>query len=85
VATYRLVIKESAEKQIERLTARIYTAVRDRIFSLRDNPRPRGAKKLVGGIGWRIRVGNYRVIYRINDSEQTVRIMAVVHRQSAYR
>jgi len=82
---YRLVIRETAQKQMEHLTEELYTSIKRRILNLRDEPRPRGVKKLMGNLGWRIRVGDYRVIYHINDDEQVVRIAAVKPRQSAYR
>lgn len=53
---------------------------------LADDPRPAGCKKLVGSQrDWRIRVGEYRVLFEIDDTEQIVRVMRVRHRRDAYR
>lgn len=83
--TYRLEVKESAEKQLRRLPDNVLATVTRRLLGLQDEPRPRGVKKLVGGLGWRIRVGNYRVVYGIDDERCVVTIVAVKPRQSAYR
>jgi mRNA interferase RelE/StbE len=82
--TYRLEIKASAEKQIRKIPAKMLRLITQRIISLSDDPRPHGVKKLASGLGWRIRVGDYRVIYTINDEAQIVTIAAVKPRQSAY-
>ncbi len=81
---HELIIKSSAEKAMERIPHNVYLAVKKRIQDLREEPRPRGTKKLSDGITWRIRVGDYRVIYTIDDHEKSIRIVAVKHRQSAY-
>jgi mRNA interferase RelE/StbE len=81
---YRLDIREHAEKQMRRLPRNVYDLLLPRILSLGETPRPHGVKKLMGGMGWRIRVGNYRVIYEINDQERIVTIASVASRQSAY-
>ncbi len=62
---------------------RVIRAVR----GLSQDPRPRGVRKLAGEMrgAWRIRVGNYRVIYDIDDDQQIVIILAVSHRRDAYR
>jgi mRNA interferase RelE/StbE len=53
---------------------------------LAENPRPPGCRKLVGGEGdWRLRVGDYRVLYEINDTRKVVRVLHVKHRREAYR
>nr|WP_198428762.1 type II toxin-antitoxin system RelE/ParE family toxin [Nocardia bovistercoris] len=55
------------------------------IIDLTGDPRPRGAKKLVGQSDWRIRIGQYRIVYEIDDDEQVVTIMTVAKRSDAYR
>ena len=82
---HRLIVRETAQRQMERLPKHVYESVKERISNLRHDPRPHGAKKLTKDFGWSIRVGNYRVIYRIDDKEQVVFIAAVKPRQSAYR
>jgi mRNA interferase RelE/StbE len=82
--TYRLEIRETAEKQMKRLPANVLNDVVRRIMKLREEPRPHGVKKLAGGLGWRIRVGDYRVVYSIDDKSRAITIAAVKPRQSAY-
>ncbi len=55
------------------------------ITGLSDDPRPSGATKLVNRPEWRVRVGNYRVLYLINDKNKTVTIASVSHRRDVYR
>lgn len=83
--TYRLEIKRSVEKQIRRLPVEMLPKVNEHILALRDNPRPLGAKKLVGGLGWRVRVGDWRIVYEIDDERRVLTIYAVRPRQSAYK
>lgn len=83
--TYNLEVKATAEKQIRHLSANVFASVNERILALRDEPRPHGVKELAGGIGWRIRVGDWRVVYEIDDERRTVTIVAVKSRQSAYK
>lgn len=55
------------------------------ITALSDNPRPSGVTKLVNRPEWRVRVGDYRVLYQIDDSNRTVTIVSIAHRRDAYR
>jgi len=82
--TYRLEISETAQKQMRRVPENMLRLITQRISALKDNPRPQGAKKLVAKPGWRIRVGDYRVIYLIDDDRLLVNVAAVKPRQSAY-
>lgn len=82
--SYGLKIKATAEKQMKRLPVNVFDLVTQHIRALRAEPRPPGVKKLVGGLGWRLRVGDYRVIYTIDDENAVVTVIAVKPRQSAY-
>lgn len=87
MASYSLFIKPSAAKEIEAVgqkkdRQRIVSAVR----SLASNPRPNGCEKLAAeGDRYRVRVGRYRVIYSIGDSELVVVVVRVGHRKDVYR
>lgn len=86
MTTYRLQIKRSAEVDLRRLAEPIFTRVNERILALRDDPRPTGVRKLQGQQeGWRIRVGDYRVIYLIDDTARLITIVRVRHRRDVYR
>ena len=81
---YNIEIKRAAEKHIRQLPTDVFRLINPRIRALVDDPRPHGVKKLAGGLGWRIRVGDYRVIYEIDDDRRVVTIAAVKPRQSVY-
>jgi mRNA interferase RelE/StbE len=63
----------------------VFATAIDRIISLASEPRPVGAVKLTGhGNDWRIRIGEYRVVYQIDDAHQTITILVVGHRRDVY-
>jgi len=73
-------------KQLQQLPRTVFTAELSAIIALSHNPRPVGVKKLVGGRSdWRIRIGEYRIVYEIDDTSKTVTILGVAHRRDAYR
>jgi mRNA interferase RelE/StbE len=83
---YRAVLERSAEKDLSRLSLEIHERVIVAIQALEINPRPPGCRKLVGSKNdWRIRLGNYRVVYEIDDRVHVVRINRVRHRGEVYR
>ncbi len=83
---YTVTFAQSARREIERLPANITNRIFPHIESLAQDPRPSGCRKLVGAERlWRVRVGDYRVIYEISDEERTVDVIMVRHRSEAYR
>jgi mRNA interferase RelE/StbE len=73
-------------KSSSRLTSQDFKRIVGAMRDLAENPRPPGCRKLVGGEGdWRLRVGDYRVLYEINDMRKVVRVLHVKHRREAYR
>ncbi len=82
---YEVRIVLAAEKEMNKLATQVHTRVSRRILSLEDNPRPRGARKLSGREEYRLRVGDYRVIYIIDDQALTVTVFVVGHRREVYR
>ena len=82
---YTVVFLRRAQKELGNLPNTDYLQVRDAIANLADDPRPPGCKKLSGRDGWRIRIGNYRVIYDINDRELLVTVVRVGNRRDIYR
>ena len=86
MATYAVTFTSSARKELERLGQPMSDRVFRRIARLASNRRPAGSRKLKGATDvWRIRAGDYRVLYTINDSLRSVDIGAVRHRSDAYR
>lgn len=82
---YRLEIKPSAHKELERLDDSVLNRVVPRIEALRENPRPAGSRKLRGFKNdWRIRIGDYRVVYTIDDSCGIVDVARIRHRRDVY-
>ena len=81
----------TANRRVEKDIANLETSMRNRVVAalqqLADEPRPAGARMLAGNVkgAWRIRIGNYRVLYDIDDVQKTVVILAVLHRREAYR
>jgi mRNA interferase RelE/StbE len=71
--SYSLQILPRAQKELERLEKNHYIRIRDAIRELSGNPRPPGCLRLTGREGWRIRVGDYRIVYEIEDQKQTAR------------
>ena len=83
---YRVLLERAAEKDLARLSSEIHDRVITAIQALATNPRPTGCRKLAGGKhDWRIRVGDYRVVYEIADEIRIVRVNRVRHRREVYR
>ncbi len=83
--TYAITILRRAQRELSDLPQESYARVRDAIRELAEEPRPNGSKKLVGRNGWRIKVGSYRVVYEIDDSDHSVMILHIGHRRDVYR
>jgi mRNA interferase RelE/StbE len=83
--SYEILIRRSAEKEIRDLPIGARARVVDRIRALADEPRPTGCEKLSGRDAYRLRVGEYRVIYTIEDRVLVVEVVRVAHRKEAYR
>ena len=84
MSKYTAVLSKKAQKQLDKLPDTIAEPIFDAILELEENPRPAGIKKLKGRDGYRIRIGNYRVIYEIFDSELIVDVIALGHRKNIY-
>jgi mRNA interferase RelE/StbE len=83
---HEVLLERGAEKDLNRLAPEAFQRIVESIRGLKNAPRPPGAKKLSGSPGgWRIRVGEYRVIYEIDDRSKCVRILRVRHRREVYR
>ena len=83
---YRVLLERAAEKDLARLSSEIHARVIAAIRALATNPRPSGCRKLAGSKhDWRIRVGDYRVVYEIADEIRIVRVNRVRHRREVYR
>lgn len=81
MASYKLLIKPSAAKELEGLPPKDRKRVVERIQGLGKDPRPAGSEKLSGEEKYRLRQGDYRVLYSIDDRERTVVIVKIGHRR----
>jgi mRNA interferase RelE/StbE len=83
---YRLAIRPAAERDLRALPPAIRARVDAHIRALAETPRPRGVERLRGPQGgWRLRVGDYRILYDIDDGQQLVVMARVRHRRDVYR
>lgn len=85
--TWSVVISRKALKEMASLPKPVVARITEAIDDLREEPRPAGVKKLKGREEylWRIRIGNYRVVYSIEDKIRVVEVRDVGHRSSIYR
>jgi len=84
-AGYEVLIKPSAEKEMDRLPASVFRRAARVILALEADPRPVGCKKLHGVEEYSLRVGAYRILYTIDDSARQIEVVAVGHRRDIYR
>ncbi|MFA4852977.1 MAG: type II toxin-antitoxin system RelE/ParE family toxin [Bacteroidales bacterium] len=83
---YKIVVKASARKEIERLPVNVTEAIDKKITMLADNPRLIGSVKLSGFINlYRVRVMDYRIVYSIHDEIIVVEIIKIAHRKEIYK
>jgi mRNA interferase RelE/StbE len=86
VPDYTVYFLRSARRDLEQLPDQLATRILKKTTGLQKNPRPAGALKLQGDSQlWRIRVGDYRVIYSIDDLQHVVEVSYIRHRRDAYR
>jgi mRNA interferase RelE/StbE len=84
--TYNVLLRPAAERERGKLPPEIRPRVNQALLALEDEPRPHGVTKLSGYANrWRVRVGDYRVIYQIDDQAQEVTVLRIAHRREAYR
>ncbi len=82
---YEVLLERASERDLKRLSPEMFQRIIDHIKALAKTPRPTGCHKITGSKSdWRIRVGNYRIIYEIDEKEMTVRVTRIKHRREAY-
>lgn len=83
---YEVLLAGQAERDLKRLSAETFHRVISEIKALAHNPRPPGCRKITGSKhDYRVRVGDYRIIYEVDDKAKAVRVMRLRHRREAYR
>ncbi len=83
--SYTVRLKPRAERELDRLPIGVARRVWERLLALEREPRPRGAAKLEGIEGYRIRVGDYRIVYLVDDDARVVDVARIGHRREIYR
>ncbi|MCG7320378.1 MULTISPECIES: type II toxin-antitoxin system RelE family toxin [Arsenicicoccus] len=84
--SYRIELSPAAARQLRKLDGAARRRVQAAVELLASDPRPPSAKKLVGGDGeWRVRTGDYRIVYEIHDGVLVVLVLAVGHRREVYQ
>ena len=85
MASYKVLIKPSAAKELEALPQKDRRRIATTIQHLASEPRPAGTEKLSGQEKYRLRQGNYRVLYSVDDAQLAVAIVKIGHRRDVYR
>ena len=85
MAVYSVFLKDSVRRDLDSIQKNDLQRIMERIGALAENPRPVGCEKLSGLEKYRIRQGNYRIIYSIQDTQLTVWVVKVGHRREVYR
>ena len=81
---YKIEIKKSATKEIAKLPKNILKRILNKIQSLSSDPRPNGCKKLTADEKYRVRVGDHRILYSIEDEKLVIYVVKVGHRKKVY-
>lgn len=85
MAKYKIEFKKSAVKELNELDSKVIKRIISKIKTLASNPRPEGCIKLTSEERYRIRIGNYRILYEIIDDLLIIYIVKVAHRKDAYK
>ena len=85
MARYELSVRQSVRKDVERIPRKDLTRILDKIEALRDEPRPPGSVKLSGREYYRIRQGDYRIVYEVQDEVLIIVLIKVGHRRGVYK
>ena len=85
MASYKLLITRSASKELEAVPTKDRSRIITRIRALEDDPRPAGVEKLSGDDKYRLRQGNFRILYEIQDRELIVTVVGIGNRRDVYR
>ena len=82
---HRVEVQRSAERDLDRLSKTLFDRISARLLALAEEPRPPGAEKLAGLGAFRVRVGDYRIIYEVDDSARVVVVTRIRHCREVHR
>ena len=83
--SYQVIIPKTVQKEIDKLPKNVQESIIEGLLTLKENSRPPNSLKMKNSQGYRLRMGDYRVLYDINDQNQTVTLRRVGHRKNIYR
>ena len=84
--SYDVKLMPRAQKDLDGFRGKLLMRFENLILGLYDNPRPHNSRKLSGGgLRWRIRTGNYRILYEIDEPRKVVKVYRIAHRKEVYR
>ncbi len=83
--SYRLELETRALRELKGLSREVQALITPVLDDLQNDPRPPGTKKITGHPGYRIRKGQYRILYTVNDEQKLVRVYRIGHRRDVYR
>jgi mRNA interferase RelE/StbE len=82
---YKIFILPQAQRDLDNLQSKIFNQIKSKISLLSNNPRPSGCLKLTAEEGYRLKTGDYRILYRIEDKEKIIYIYRIKHRKEVYK
>ena len=82
---YKIELRRKAQRSLDRLPKGDFDAILDAVKGLANSPRPKGVEKIKSAGLWRIRQGDYRIVYSIDDKQQMVTVVRIGHRREIYR
>ena len=82
---HKINIIPSAREDLDGLDERFFAQIKNKIISLASDPHPSGCLKLTAEEGYRIRSGNYRILYRVDDKNKMIYVYRIKHRKESYR
>lgn len=85
MASYKIIFEKRAEKELRKLAAPVRQRISDAIDTLEHSPRPAASRQMIGVSGYRLRVGDYRIIYTVNERIVTVIVIRIGHRREIYK
>jgi mRNA interferase RelE/StbE len=82
---YRIELRRKAQRSLDKLPKSDFTAIIEAVKNLAESPRPKGVEKIKSAGLWRIRYGDYRIVYSIDDDNKIIVILRIGHRREIYR
>jgi mRNA interferase RelE/StbE len=82
---YRIELRRKVQRSLDKLPKHDFDAVLDTVKDLTNSPRPKGVEKIKSAGLWRVRQGDYRIVYSIDDKQQIITIVRIGHRREVYR